>query len=112
MLRELAQVAFSDIRDYVEWGPGGVRLSESSELGDDVARVVAEVSETTNRHGGSIKFKLHDKMKALELLGRHVRLFQDDGPQRDQRVPITQVTIVLPAGHEPPLAIEGEGHVE
>jgi hypothetical protein len=27
--------------------------------------------------GGSLKFKLHDKAKALELLGRHRAMFKD-----------------------------------
>ena len=77
VIRELARVAFADPRAVFEWGPGGVRLRDSSELTDDEAAIVAEVSETTSESGGSIKAKLCDKMKALELLGKHLGAFTD-----------------------------------
>lgn len=77
VLKEIARVAFSDIRKTMTWGPDGVKLIESSELTDDQAAGVAEVAETTSTNGGSLKLRKHDKMKALELLGRHLGLFVD-----------------------------------
>jgi phage terminase small subunit len=38
---------------------------------------VAEVSETRTETGGTIKAKRFDKLKALELLGRHLGMFSD-----------------------------------
>ncbi len=81
VVRELARIAFGDRRDLMEWGPDGVRLKDSGELTHDQAAAVAEVSETTNLHGGSIKIKTHDKVKALELLGRHLGVFAEDNKQ-------------------------------
>jgi len=77
VVRELAKIGFSDMRKFSRWGPGGVRLLDSSELDDDSAACVAEVSQTITEAGGSIKFKLHDKKGALELLGRHLAMFTD-----------------------------------
>jgi len=77
VLQELARIAYSDMRRFSRWGPGGVKLKNSEELSDDEAACVAEVSETVTEYGGSIKFKLHDKLKALELAGRHLGLFKD-----------------------------------
>lgn len=77
VLNELARIAFADKRKLLTWGPGGVRLIDSTALTDDDAAVVAEVSETTSATGGSLKIKAHDKTKALELLGRHLALFTD-----------------------------------
>jgi phage terminase small subunit len=77
VIRELARIAFSDPRKVFRWGPNGVELLPSDELTEDEAAAVAEVSETTTKHGGSIKAKLHDKNKALELLGRHLGMFSD-----------------------------------
>jgi hypothetical protein len=36
---------------------------------------VAEVSETTSKEGGSLKLKMHSKVQALEMLGKHLNLF-------------------------------------
>ncbi len=74
---ELKRLAFSDIRQYVEWGPDGVRLKESAGL-DDASRCIAEVSETKSEKGGTVKFKLHDKRGALTDLMRHLGLFTDN----------------------------------
>ena len=70
----LAGIAFSDMRMFAEWGPAGVLLKSSAYLGAD-ACCVAEVSQTNSTGGGSLKIRLHDKVRALELLGRHVGLF-------------------------------------
>lgn len=77
VLRELARIAFSDMRDFVDWGPEGVRLKPSAELGDDDAPCVAEVTQTSTEHGGSIRFKLHSKTEALRDLCRHLGLLKD-----------------------------------
>lgn len=77
VLAELARIAFADKRKVLRWGPDGVRLIDSAALSDDDAAVVAEVSETTTATGGTLKLKTHDKVKALELLGRHLALFTD-----------------------------------
>lgn len=77
IVAELAKVAFGDPRDLMEWGPGGVKLKPSTDLTADQAAQVSEVSETITAAGGSLKLKKHDKVKALELLGRHVGMFVD-----------------------------------
>ena len=77
VLNELAKLAFSDMRDFTRWSASGVELRNSDDLNDDDAACIAEVSETTTKEGGSVKFKLHDKKAALELLGRHLKLFTD-----------------------------------
>lgn len=77
VVRELARVAFGDRRRVMSWGPSGVSLMDSEEIDEADAAMVAEVSETTTKDGGSIKMKTHDKVKALELLGKHVGMFTE-----------------------------------
>lgn len=77
VVSELAKIAFADPRDLMEWGPNGVRLKDSADLTEEQAASVAEVSETTTKDGGSLRLKKHDKVKALELLGRHMGMFKD-----------------------------------
>lgn len=73
VVAELAKIAFSDPRDLMEWGPDGVVLRPSAELSGDQAASVAEVAE----NNAGLRLKKHDKVKALELLGRHIGMFTD-----------------------------------
>ena len=77
IVRELALIAFGNKKAVMQWGPRGVTLKDSEGLSDDDAAQVAEVKETTSASGGSLSLKTHDKVKALELLGRHVGMFTD-----------------------------------
>jgi hypothetical protein len=73
VINELARIGSADIRQVVDWGPGSVTVKDSASIGDDAAAAVAEVGKTA--HG--IKVKLHDKVGALEKLGRHLGMFKD-----------------------------------
>ena len=74
---ELARIAFANAGDFFEWGPDGVTVKSSSDLTEDQRAVVAEVSQTVTKEGGTIRVKLADKMAALDRLGRATRLFAD-----------------------------------
>jgi phage terminase small subunit len=77
VIAELALIGFSDLHAYVTWGPDGVTLRDSMQLDAAARRVVSEVSQTQTAEGGTIKFKLHNKVTALEKLGHHLGLFPD-----------------------------------
>lgn len=83
VVQELAKIAFADLKDYARWDETGVEILNSEDVD---GTVLAEVSETVNYqifpNGGESekrqkKIKPHDKMKALELLGRHLAMFTD-----------------------------------
>lgn len=95
ILLEYANIAFSRPTDVMEWGPGGVILKDSGSLAPEVAALVSEVSETKGNlegGGGSLRIKMHDRMKALEYLARHIGLFNDQTTSRVQvqEVPAAQ----------------------
>jgi len=79
VLREIARIAFADPRRVMSWGPVGVVVRDSSELTDEEAAIVSEVSETRKDSGGSIRIKLNDKLAALEKLARHTNVYGDFG---------------------------------
>lgn len=77
VLRELARIGFSDMRQFTSWGPQGVDLLASGELPEDAARCVAEVSQVVGEKTSSVRFKLHDKVAALTLIGKHLGMFKE-----------------------------------
>ncbi|MFG1265642.1 terminase small subunit [Xanthobacter aminoxidans] len=89
VLKELAKIGFSDIRNVVTWGEAiavkdietgevtianGVALVAADQLDESVAATIAEVSQTKD---GTLKVKLHDKRAALVDIGRHLGMFND-----------------------------------
>ena len=89
VIGELAKIAFGNKRDLMRWGQGGIILMSSDDISDDAAAMVQSIEESTSLHGGSLKIKTHDKVKALELLGRHLGVFEKDNQQ--QSVPLVGV---------------------
>lgn len=74
VLEELSRIAFSDVGNYVEYGPDGVRIKDSADVD---TRALSEVSEVETKAGKNTKFKLYDKVAALDKLGRHLGLFNE-----------------------------------
>jgi phage terminase small subunit len=98
VLQELAKIGFANIKDYlsvedfeIEAGfeldengqpdkskpikklVRGVKIFETEQLDDDKASAISEIRQTKT----GISLKLHDKIKALEDIGRHLGMFND-----------------------------------
>ena len=78
VVKELSRLAFSDMREFVAFGPDGVVIRPSGELSDAAAAAVSQVSEQSSAKGRQVRFSLHDKCRAIELLGRHLNLWKND----------------------------------
>jgi len=96
VLKELAKVAFANMKDYASWcEESGVKFNSSDAESVDGA-VVSEISsvksilksddEKFSTEKITLKVKLHDKIKALEMLGRHLRIFGDDSGMKPIKV--------------------------
>ena len=77
VVKELAALAFSRATDYVEIRSNGVCstvvIKPTTDLLDQQIRAIAGIKEGAN----GIEIKLNDKEKALELLGRHLGMWND-----------------------------------
>lgn len=77
VLRELKRIGFANMRDFAKWDSDQVTLEDSELLTEDQTAAVQTLSQTTTKDGGSIRFQLHDKPKALELMARHLGILHD-----------------------------------
>lgn len=77
IIKELARIAFVNMKDLATWTESGVSFKPSSGLDEDTTAAIVEVSETVTQHGGTLRIKQHDKVKALEMLGKYRSLFTE-----------------------------------
>lgn len=73
VIKELAAIAFSRATDYAAVKGGTVCIKDTDSLTDNQIRAIAGIKEGAN----GIEVKLNDKEKALELLGRHLGMWND-----------------------------------
>ena len=74
VVQELAKIAFQDTADFIDHTGGNVRIKDFQDMGENT-KIIKTVKTAP---GGVLELVLHDKMKALELLGRHFALFTDN----------------------------------
>lgn len=120
VLRELAAIAMSDIGQLLTWGveevldenglplilPNGkpvmrpfCRPISSHQMTDHEQRTIKSLSMSKN---GTFKVEVHDKLKALELLGRHLGIF-DKNNKKNGDGPVDTVAQLVAACQGTPL---------
>ena len=86
-LKEMARVAFSDIRDFMSWDKKGIAFVPSEELTADQAAAIQSIKSkrrtVTDKDGYEtetveMEVKLHPKMEAVEKLAKVQGLYQAD----------------------------------
>ena len=77
-LKERGAIAFAQATDFLAVRDGVLTVADTEALPEESACAIASVEKSA----GSIKVKFYDKLKALELLGKAVGLF--DGPAAEQ----------------------------
>lgn len=76
VVRELARIAFANASDLIDPETASVKLDASR---DDLAAVQSIKVKTFGEDGLEHEVKLADKLKALDLLGRHLGMFGGAG---------------------------------
>ena len=114
VLLELARVAFADPTRIAEWGPQGLTLKAHETLTPDDKAAIQEIVAFPD--GGPTRIRLHDKLRALALLARHLGLLNErtagvvDGARRAEELVAAaakaralireRIARMLPAEHE------------
>lgn len=77
ILSALSEIASADAFDFVDINEdGAVHMKPLSKIPLKKRHAAALIKNTSAK--GSVEIKLYDKMKALELLGKHYGLFGGD----------------------------------
>ena len=102
--KELERVAFADARDLVQWDREPILDAAGNVSGyrdvmvptpsRQVTRDQAASVRSVTTKSGSLKIDVHDKLNALEKLGKALGLFQDAAPV--QNVTVTQLNVSGP----------------
>jgi phage terminase small subunit len=101
VIKELAKVGFSNISDYLKVLDKEVDLGDSKDgtpnkiivrdveifLTDEVGREKMAVVSEIKRTRDGVSLRLHDKVKALEDLGKHLGVFEKDNKQKESVIP-------------------------
>lgn len=77
IVRELAKIAFVNSTDVINMDEAAVRCDANR---DDTAAIASIKVKTIPTEAGNIverEIKTYDKIKALELIGKHIGLFSD-----------------------------------
>ena len=89
VLKELAKIGFANLNDYLEYKTAKevVEHDENGEPVIDYTQIIdvidssevdtSIIQEVSISKDGTFKFKLYDKQKALELIGKHLGMFTD-----------------------------------
>ena len=96
VIDELVKIGLANIQDFIN---GGNSVLELKGLDKNKTAAVAGIKTTINENTGSITtdLRFHNKVAALDLLGKHFGIFERDNDQRKPEVPTAmQITIVVP----------------
>lgn len=99
VIAELAKIGFYNVKDFVN---GGNNVLELKHIDSDKTAAVSGV-KTKLKEDGSVEteIKFHDKVSALEKLGRHLGIFEKDNNQLKPETPdLLRVEIVMPTEEE------------
>jgi phage terminase small subunit len=89
VIGKFVQIAQANLDDYLEWDDVSIILNPSAELTREQKYCLQEIQKIEGEKTSNVKIKLHDKVKALENLGRHLGIFLRDNEQKKPEVIIS-----------------------
>ena len=95
VLKEIANIAFFDIRNIFD----GNTLKEIDTLEDKTAKAISSIKSRVEKSVDGtfseiVEIKSNDKLKALDMLSKHLGLYEIDNEQGKTEIQTKRVTIV------------------
>ncbi len=97
-IEALASIAFTSLTEIVEWTGGAASLKPFAQLTPRQRAAIKEVSITPE---GALHVKLHDKIRALEALGKHLGIFAKQPANAHKHPVIIMQSMPEPPGNTP-----------
>jgi len=73
IINELSHIAFSNITDYIEVKENSITLTDWTKLSKEQTAAIESIHQTKDGY----RIKLYSKPQALEMIGKHLRMFID-----------------------------------
>ncbi len=76
VLEEVARLGFVDLGAILDWRGDGFAVKPLAEIAPADRAALAQITLTTGKDGGRVTVKLFDKLRALEILAKHLGLLK------------------------------------
>ena len=87
VLAELAKIGFSDMKDFLNSDYSLKSLDEiDASKSGAIQSIQKEIIQGETYTNTTVKFKLHDKLSALEKIAKHIGFFEKDNEQQNKVV--------------------------
>lgn len=100
VVRELAIIAFSVISDFAHMEDQKLILKDTSTIPEHLLPALAEIKKTTRNKYSTTQVRMHDKVRALELLLRHLGI--TTAPNQNKCDDATREALLIAAGYITP----------
>jgi phage terminase small subunit len=74
VIAELARIGFADITEMVSIERGRLKMKDTKDISPDLRAAISEIQKGKT----GIRVKLHDKIAALQHIGKHLGLFKEN----------------------------------
>lgn len=76
--QELAAIAYARINELGEWDEDGkLTVKTVKDIPDHLLGAIQSVEKVVSQQGNRFKIKFHDKTKALEMLAKHTKFYEE-----------------------------------
>lgn len=89
ILYQLRAIAMADVTDLVTVKDGAYQVTDTGALSQELRCAISSLEKST----GGIKVKFYDKLKALELLGKYIGLFEGGAANSGEESPLLQAIL-------------------
>lgn len=89
ILYQLRAIAMADVTGVLQVQDGSLEIRSTEQLPRQLRCAIASVEKST----GGIKVKFYDKLKALELLGKYLGLFDGSGADTGGESPLLEAIL-------------------